>query len=323
MKSLAGVDAVGATSLLPLSNRDTRVTLNIEGRPPAAPGDRLSARDHSVTPDFFRALNIPIREGRAFAETDNENAPQVIIINEAFARSYFNGEEALGKRISIDGEDNQPPSPREIVGIVGNVKHSSLDEEETREMYVPFSQAPVRRMIMVARTAENAAARLAPAVREVIRELDKDQVIWELKTMNERVAKSIAPRRFNTVLLGLFAMVALLMASVGIYGVMAYFVTERRREIGIRLALGATAGDILRMVIKQGMAMALAGIGAGLVAAFALTRLLEGLLFGVSATDVATFAVVSLILTGVALAACLVPARRATKVDPMVALRYE
>ena len=324
VKALPGVESVGATNQLPLGNRETRNTFNVEGRPPAAPGQRLAARNQVVTAGYFRAMNIPLRRGRAFAEQDAQNSTPVIIINEALAQRYFGAEDPLGQRILIEDENNNPLPPREIVGIVGNVRHNSLEEEEYSEYYVPFAQAPEPQLVVVARTAGDVdPAGIAPAVRAAIRELDRQQLIWEVRTMRERVARSIAPRRFTMLLLGCFAFVALLLAAIGIFGVMSYTVTQRTHEIGIRLALGAQTGDMLKMIVGQGMALALVGIGLGLIGAFVVTRLLASLLFGVSTTDPLVYAGVATLLTVIALLACYIPARRAMRVDPMVALRYE
>ncbi len=322
-RALPGVEVIGATNLLPLGLRDTFNTFNIEGRPPAPPEARTAARNYSITPDYFRVMSIPVRRGRAFTERDVQNAPPVIVINEAFARRFFPNEEARGKRIILEDEKGEPLPPREIIGIVGNVRHESLDEKEQPEYYVPFFQTPDRQMDLVVRSAASNPAALAFAVRGAIKSIDKDQLIWEAKTMDERVAESVAPRRFQMLLLGLFAALALLLASIGIYGVMNFTVTQRTHEIGIRMALGAQARDVLRLVIGQGMRLALIGVSAGLISAVAVTRLMASLLYGVSAIDPAVFAGVSLLLTAVTLLACYIPARRAMKVDPMIALRHE
>ncbi|MBA2340500.1 MAG: ABC transporter permease [Pyrinomonadaceae bacterium] len=323
VKALPGVETAGATNLLPLGNRDTFNTFNIEGRPPAAPGARTAARDARITPDYFRAMNIPLRRGRDFTERDASGSPPVIMINEAFARKYFKGEDPLGKRMLLDDDEGNPEPPREIVGVVGNTHHSSLDAEESEEYYVPFLQIPDRQMELVVRSSASEPSALAPAVRNAIKEADKDQLIWEMKTMEERVAQSIAPRKFNATLLGAFALVALLLAVVGIYGVMAYSVAQRTHEIGIRIALGAQKSDVVKMIIGQGMLLASIGVGLGLIGALALSRVMTSLLYGVSATDPLTFGGISLLLTSAALLACYIPARRAMRVDPMIALRYE
>jgi putative ABC transport system permease protein len=212
--------------------------------------------------------------------------------------------------------------PREIVGVVGDVRRYALDTDPRPEYYVPYEQAPERRLNLVVRTTGDAAAMTA-TVRAAVRELDKEQLIWQTRTLEDLRSASVAGRRFNMTLLGLFAVVALLLAVLGIYGVMAYSVTRRTHELGVRIALGAQGGDVLRLVIAQGMTLAAAGVALGLVGAFALTRAMASLLYGVSATDPAVFAGLALLLAAVAFVACYLPARRATRVDPMVALRYE
>jgi putative ABC transport system permease protein len=324
ISQLPGVETAGLTRLLPLGRSDIFSTFNIAGRPPFAPGERTGARSHTVSPDYFRALSIPVRRGRAFAPADTKNAPPIIIVSEAFARKYFPGQEPLGQHVILEDAQNNPLPPREVVGVVGNLHFGKLNDEEVPEYYVPFEQAPSPSCEVVARAKGEDAAALLPGVRAALKEGGgADVLIWETRTMDELVGRSVAPQRFNAALLGLFAALAVLLAAVGIYGVMSYAVTQRTHEIGIRMALGAGRGHVLRMVVGQGMALALAGLGLGLLGAFALTRLMSSLLYGVSATDPAVFAAVSLLLATVALAACLVPARRATKVDPMVALRYE
>jgi predicted permease len=247
-----------------------------------------------------------------------------MIINEALARRYFPDEDPVGKRLignrlQLLGGDEVT---REIVGVVADVRHFGLDAEARPEMYFPYNQDPWPGTYVAVRAASDPAA-MAAAIRNQVWAVDKDQPIYNVKVMGRRVAESTMQRRFNMLLLAVFASVALALAAVGVYGVMSYSVTQRTHEIGIRMALGAQPADVLKLVVSQGMALALVGVAAGLGAALALTRLMSSLLYGVSATDPVTFAVISLILTGVALVACAVPARRATKVDPMVALRYE
>ncbi len=322
-RALPGVEAAAAVNVLPLGNRETRTTFNIGGRPPAAPETQVAARNPIITSDYFRVMNISLRRGRAFTDRDAADAPPVAVINEAFARRYFPNEEPLGQRLILEDENNNPLPPREIVGVVGNVRLGGLDEEEIPEFYVPFFQSSDGQMNLVVRSSTSDPAVLASAVRGVIKGIDKGLAVWETRTMDERVALWIAPRRFNALLLGCFAFVALILAAVGIYGVMAYSVTQRTHEIGLRMALGAQARDVLRLVVGQGMLLTSIGIVVGMAAAFLLTRVMSSLLFGVSATDPLVFVLIPLLLFAVSLVANLIPARRATKVDPMVALRYE
>lgn len=322
--TVSGVEAVGATNLLPLSGRDTYNTFNIEGRPRALPGAELAARSQVISPDYFRAMSTDVRKGRAFTERDEKNAPPVIIVNETFTRSHFAaGEDPLGKRILTDADEEAKLPPREIVGIVGDVRQGGFDAKVAPAFYLPYLQSPVRQMDIVVRSTLPDAAALTPAVRGAIKEVNSNQLIWEARTMRDLLAQSTAPRRFNMLLLAAFALVALTLAAIGIYGVMSYSVTQRTHEIGVRLALGAQSRDVLRLVVGRGMMLTLIGVGLGLLTALVMTRLMIGLLYGVSATDPVTFGGVTVLLISVAFLASYIPARRATKVDPMIALRYE
>ncbi|HEY0169829.1 MAG TPA: ABC transporter permease [Pyrinomonadaceae bacterium] len=322
ISQLPGVEAAGLTRLLPLGRSDIWNDFEIPGRPPFAPGASHSARSYVASPEYFRVLGIPLKRGRAFRASDVKGSQPVVLINEAFARQYFPGEEPLGQHLDLSPEDTPLP-PREIVGVVGNVRFEAFNADEVPEFYVPFEQTPSAVAEVVVRARGGDAAALATSVRATLKAVDPNLLIWETRTMDELVGRWTAPRRFNVALLGLFAALAMLLAAVGIYGVMSYTVTQRTHEIGIRMALGARARDVLVMVVRQGMLLTLAGLGLGLAGAFALTRLMSGLLYGVSPTDPLVYAVVSLLLAGVALVSCLIPALRATKVDPMVALRYE
>ncbi|HWT02781.1 MAG TPA: ABC transporter permease [Pyrinomonadaceae bacterium] len=316
--ALPGVEAAGAASLLPLGGRDSYNVFQIEGRAPFAAGQGPNVRSQVVSPDYFRAMGIQLRRGRSFTEGDTKDSRQVVIINEAFARRHFSGEDPVAERLVIGDEP-----PREIVGVVGSVRHRGLEEEPQPEFYVSYLQAPRSRLSLVVRAASIDPAKLADAVRGAVREVEKDQLVGEVRTMDTLVAHSVAPRRFQMLLMGSFAAVALLLAGVGIYGVMAYAVTQRRHEIGVRLALGAQRGDVIRLVVRQGMTPALLGAGIGLIGAFAGTRVIESLLYGVSAGDPLVFAGVSVLLLLTALLACYLPARRATGIDPAIALRHE
>jgi putative ABC transport system permease protein len=322
---IPGVEAAAAIYPIPLGGDSNAGTFQIVGRPALRPEDKPTSNHRTISPNYFRALDIPLLRGRPFNERDNPTSPPVIIVNETFARHYFGGGEAVGQRVIIEGEagDNKIPPPREIVGIVGDVHHEGLDTESGDEYYVPYTQLPQAFMSLVVRSTATKPEALAPSLREVIKQKDPEQYVGKIQPMTQLMADAVARRRFNALLTGLFAMVALLLASVGIFGVLNYTVTQRTQEIGVRLALGAQTRDVLRLVLSQGVRLILIGLGLGLIASFALTRVLAGMLFGVTPTDPLTFTAVSLLLMGVALFACYVPARRATKVDPLVALRYE
>ena len=265
-------------------------------------------------------MGIPVNAGRTFTNQDTQQTTPVVIINEALARKIFPGEDPVGKRLTVWRDEK---FMREIVGVVGNVKPSALDaEDDALQLYVPHAQDPSNVMSLVIRT-KGEPTTLAAAVRREVLALDRDQPVYDVKTMEDVVAAAVAPRRAPMLLFSVFASVALLLAAVGIYGVISYSVTRRTHEIGIRMALGAQTSDVLKMVVGRGMALTLIGISIGLIAAFALTRVMSSLLYGVSATDPLTFAVVAVLLAAVALVASYIPARRATKIDPMVALRYE
>ncbi len=318
--ALPGVEAAGAVNSLPLSQSQ-------EGRYFAVEGDTRNVDEvdpgagyRTVSPGYFRAMGIPLLTGRSFTERDAQGAPGAVIINQEMARRFFYDADPLGKRIKFSTREDARWS--EVVGVVGDVRHHALDQERNSEIYASYLQRPSGGMYLVARTASDSSG-IASAIRDEVRAIDKDQPIDDINTMEQRLSASVAPRRFPMVLLSIFAAVALALASAGIYGVMSYSVTQRTHEIGVRMALGAQPADVLRLVVGQGVLLASIGVGAGLVSAVALTRLMSSLLFGVSPTDPVTFAAVSVLLAGVALGACFIPARRAAKVDPMVALRYE
>jgi putative ABC transport system permease protein len=262
-------------------------------------------------------MNIPLIEGRDFDERDAMKAPEAAIINQEMARRYWPDENPIGQRLAVgDGPW------RAVVGVVGDVKQSGLDIETRPEMFWPYYQEPVSFATFVVRTVGDPEA-MTSAARAAMQEIDKDLPVYNIKTVNDVISESVAPRRLNMLLLGLFAGLALVLAAVGIYGVISYSVSQRTREIGIRMALGASHTSVLRLVVGEGMILAVIGVTIGVVASFFLTRLMSTLLFGVSTTDPITFVAISLLLTSVSMVASLVPARRATRVDPMVALRYE
>jgi len=245
----------------------------------------------------------------------------VMVVSDAFVKRYFPNEDPIGRRIVFDGDDDQIPI--EIVGVVADVRRNGLDAEVQPELYLSHLQYPERRMNVVISTDVPDAAQLTAAARAEIKAFDPDQIIWRTQTLEQLVGTSVAPRRFNMMLLGIFAGVALVLAAVGLYGVMSYSVSWRTHEIGVRMALGAKRADVLHLVVRQGMTMTLIGLAIGLAGAIALSRLMTSMLFGVSTTDPLTFTGVSVVLLAVALLACLIPARRATRVDPIVALRNE
>jgi putative ABC transport system permease protein len=270
--------------------------------------------------NYFQTMQIPLKRGRLFTEQEAKEMRHVVVVNEEFVRTNLPGQDPLGKRVTINMKDEDAPT--EIIGIVGDTKHLGLDTETEAMAYWPQPELVYSSMTLVIRTHGEASS-LAPAARNVIRSIDPQQPIGELSTMEGLLAKSIARSRFNAILLAIFSLVALVMAAVGIYGVMSYSVQQRTHEIGLRMALGAQQSDVLRLVVKQGITLGLIGVGVGLLASLGLMRLIANLLFEVPATDPRTFAAVASSLFLITLIACYVPARRATKVDPLVALRYE
>jgi putative ABC transport system permease protein len=322
LAALPGAQAVGIVSDLPLSGMNADRSYTHDGVPPDQQRRSPPNADYRhCSPQYFNAIGIPLLRGRAFNEQDGSGGQPVVIVNETLARRIWPNEDAVGKRIAFFAPQGLEPW-RVIVGVVGDVKHRGLNLETRPEVYVPHAQAPEGTMTLVLRAAGDPLA-LVPALRGAVRALDADLPLFNLRRFEQLRDDSIAPQRLQTLLLGLFAVVALALAALGIYGMLAYSVSQRAREIGVRMALGAQARDVSRLVVIQGMRLASLGVALGLLAAFALTRLLETLLFGVSPTDPLTFGAVTLLLIGVALVACWIPARRATKVDPLVALRAE
>ena len=320
IRAVPGVVSVGTTTKIPLTGGGSTQPFSVEGRPTAAIAEQPMAQTRYISPDYFRAIGIPLRQGRFFSDQDRDNSVPVVIISEAMARRFCPGENAVGKRLTPSFHLEQ--GAREIVGVVGDVKSSGLDADASAMMYLPYKQAPLPFISFVVRTASNPESLIQP-VSKAIYSIDKEQALTNVQTMDQVLSKSLSGRRFNMTLLLTFAGVALMLAAVGVYGVMNYTVTLRRRELGIRMALGAEKMDVLRLVLGQGLTLTLIGVGAGLISAYALTRLMASLLYGVTATDYLTFGSVSAVLIAVGLAASYIPARRATKVNPTIALRAE
>ena len=313
-----GVEAAGVVNFLPMSGSGGTTAFIVEGRPAPKPGQYPEANSRVASPNYFKALRIPLVKGRVFTDGDRADTPRVALINETMAREVFGGEDPLGKVLRTPDGQN----PTQIVGVVSDVKHFGLDDAAEPYLYVPHTQSPASGMALVVRTT-NEPTTLAAVVRREVQALDKDQPVYDVKNMEQRLAERTSPARLTSFLMGVFAALALVLAAVGIYGVVAYSVAQRTHEIGIRMALGAERRDILLLVVRQGMVLVGVGLALGLGASFLLMRWLASKLFQVSATDPSTFAGVALLLAAIALVACLVPARRATKVDPLVALRYE
>jgi putative ABC transport system permease protein len=320
VEALPGVESAAAVNHLPLGGSNSSNPFLIESLPEPPPGQQNGGRYRVCTPNYFKAMGIAILRGRAFTDQDRAGAPSVIIVNETLARKYWPNDDPIGKRMRYPGPLEQYPW-MQVVGVVQDVKHE-LSLPVTADFYVPHAQDAWQSMVLVAKTKVEPAAMAAP-IRQQVWSMDKDQPVFDVKTMREVRAISLALYSFSSVMLSIFAGVALLLAAIGIYGVMSYAVTQRTPEIGIRMALGARAMDVLKLVVRNGMSLALIGVAVGLAGSYALTRLLESLLVGVAPTDVVTFSTVTFGLLLIALLACYIPARRATKVDPMVALRYE
>jgi putative ABC transport system permease protein len=324
LKAVPGVESAAAVSPLPFGGGEEVNTFAIEGGPRALPGEEPAAFSFVISPGYCKTMGVPVLTGREFTDADGKTSTRVVMISSLFARQFFAGENPIGRRILIGVDaDNPNPPAWEIVGIVGDVKNAGLDTEPGPQFYMPYPQSPVRQMDLVMKTASTGQASAAGAIRTAIRQIDGEQFIPNVRPMEQLMAAWTAQRRFIMMLLGIFAGVALVLAATGIYGVMAYSVTQRTHEMGIRMALGAARADVMKLVLWQGMALAGIGIGAGLGAAFILGRFAASLLYEVNADDPLTFGIMSLLLGAVALAACCVPAYRATTVDPAIALRYE
>ena len=319
VRTLPGVKSASWVTDLPLSDNTDSLSFSIAGRPEPGPGKAREARFNVVGPGYFQTLGIPLLRGRDFTDHDTDAAPGVVLINQAMVRRFWTDEDPLGKQITMDGK-----SFFAIVGVVGNVHQVGQASESSPEVYLSYLQDPVDwpYRTLTVRTAGN-PLKLVNLVKQAVWSVNKDQPVSNIHTMEQVLAESVAQPRIFTLLMGVFAALALGLASVGIYGVVSYSVSQRTHEVGVRLALGAERLDVLRLVVGQGMLLTGIGLGIGLAGAMALTRFLSSFLYGVRPTDPITFGLVAFVLAGVALLATYIPARRAMKVDPMVALRYE
>jgi putative ABC transport system permease protein len=322
LSAIPGVEAVGGANPLPLSGNISNLSLMVSGAAPLPRGNHPGAGHVIVKPDYFQAMKTPVLQGRAFTRADTKDSPLVVMINEAFVRKYFPDRNPIGQQVMIDRQEGKAP-PCEVVGVVGNSRHDSLAEQPGPEMYVPFSQDPTRTLDVVMRVASPNLVGLNADVKRAVHEVDKDLFVPTLEPMTTLLSTQLARPRFNMMLLAVFAGVAMILAAIGIYGVIAYSVTQRTREIGIRMALGAQKTQMLGMVLRQSLTLVAIGIALGFIVALGATRVMATLLYGVGANDFSTYAVVIFLLGGAALLASYFPARRAMKVDPMVALRYE
>jgi putative ABC transport system permease protein len=327
VRTLPGVQSVSVSNGLPFEGANFPPIV-IDGQPPPAPGQDLTGLLYTVSTDYFKTMRIDLVRGRLFSAQDTRESPQVALIDEVFARNYFPNQDPIGRRFRLNTPDAEM---REIIGVVRHVEHAGLEGQtaNTAEFYFNFDQLPiatlpryVRRVNLLVRTTVEPLS-LAGPVRNQISALDKDQAVFNVRTMEQALSRSVAARRFSMILLGVFALLALTLAAVGIYGVISYSVAQRTREVGIRMALGASTTDVIKLVVRDGLKLVLIGVGIGLAGALALTRMMTTLLFGVTPTDALTYTTVGLGLIVVALIACCIPARRATKVDPLVALRFE
>ena len=317
-----GVQAAAVTNSLPLDGGSDYASFSVEGRTVALTDRQPDAELRIVAPEFFKALRVPLRSGRLLDDRDAGGAPDVVVINETLARKHFGGDDPLGKRITFGDPQASDAEWFTVVGIVGDVRASSLHDEPYAQVYGSYRQSPRRSMTVVLRTAGDPMA-LAGSVRQQVAALDPQQPLYNMRTADQVLAASIARPRFNMLLIALLAGIALVLAAIGVYGVMSYSVTQRTHELGVRMALGASASNVLKLVVGEGMLLAGIGIGVGIVAAIGVTRIMGSLLYGVTATDPFTFVSLALLLGTIAFVACYIPARRATKVDPIVALRYE
>ena len=341
LRAQPGVESTAAASGLPLGNNGWQTSFTIEGRPEPPRNETPLMEACLVTPDYFKAMNIPVLRGRVFNDHDDKShlagkdlskltenqrfvaGANSIVIDEEFARRYWPNEDPVGKRVRLGGGHDSDSPVLEILGVVGRVKMESLSQDSNRvQGYFPFAQMPQGSMTVIVKGSGD-PNQLVAASRQQVKSLDPDQPIYSPRTMGDIRAESVAPDRLNLTLLSLFAGIALVLAIVGIYGVMSYSVTQRTHEIGIRMAIGASRADVFKMILGHGIKLTLIGVGIGLIGAFALTRLMATMLFGVAPTDATTFGTIAVLLVSVALLACFIPGRRATKVEPTISLRYE
>jgi len=317
LSGLAGVESVGMISELPLTGQPNDIPYYVEGRPPATPDQVFDDDFRRVNTQYFQSLQIPLLRGRNFTEQEVLKGARVMVISDLLARQAFPNEDPIGRRLVIAMGDD---TPWEIIGVVGDIRHRALEMRPAPAMYMPTLAEPFKNIVI---RAHGDPANLAAAVRREVKAIDPDQPVAAMKTMEEWMTTSVSAPMYRTSLLALFAFVALVLASTGIYGVMSYSVTQRTHEIGVRMAVGAARSDVLKLVVRQGMTLVAIGLVIGLLGAFALTRVLSSLLFEITPKDPATFIAVAIALPLVALFACYLPARRATMVDPLIALRYE
>jgi putative ABC transport system permease protein len=323
VRNLPGVDSASAIIPLPLSDSNMVTDFDVEEHP-LPEGQRPGAPVRVIATDYFKTMGIPLRQGRVFDQTERIDSPPVVIVNERFASKFFPGQNVIGKRIKPGfSADDSPEKMREIIGVVGNVKHRALNNEDSPEMYLPRTQIPTSFMSLVIRTSVSDPASVTSGIRRELTAMDPGIPLASVRVFDEYISRSLARPRFNALLLSIFAGSALLLTAIGIYGVMAYSVAQRTNEIGIRIALGAAQSNIFRLIIRQAMGLVAISVIIGLVGAFSATRLLNSLLFGIGAWDPVTFTAIVLLISFVAFLAAWLPARRAAKVDPIVALRTE